>query len=157
MNENPWKYGGVHIKNGTIYNRVLEYGHNRWLKVWTLRGSSYLVNRESVRPATAQERGIATSRIIKLYTKDQVEQIIKAYHRWLGENGVNDSDGLPTDFELSNLDTFNGHIEDPENVPFSELVSDFFQEYTLVDEEDHPKYTPFDVVLSELNPTKEAE
>jgi hypothetical protein len=93
--------------------------------------------------------------IMSNYTKEQVEQIIRAYHKWLGENGVNDTDGLPSDFNISDLDVYNGHIEDADSMPFSELVGDFFAEAIQVDEEGHPVTTAFEETLKAFDPQEE--
>lgn len=84
------------------------------------------------------------------YTKEQVEQIVRAYHKWLCNHGVNNQEGLPADFQLDYLDTYNGYIEDGDSMPFSELVDDFFMEYKEVDEKGQPVYTPFDDILAEV-------
>lgn len=84
------------------------------------------------------------------YTKSEVEKIIRSYHAWLCGHGVNNEDGLATDFTLSSLDVYNGYIEDADSMPFSELVSDFFTEGIEIDEPGHPVSTPFEDALKEI-------
>jgi hypothetical protein len=81
------------------------------------------------------------------YTKEQVEQIVRAYHDWVSNFGAPDDDGNDRDLQLAGVTVYSHLDEDGDQMPFSEAIHVFFSEHVFIDEEGHPVTTPFDDVL----------
>lgn len=146
---------------GLFFANRFYFGNTAWFGViLTIMGLMYIAGWKRSNKFTSYKDAIAFLRQEQknspsqevTYTKEQVAEIIKAYHAWVGEFGVPDVDGnmQEPELELSKLNTYYRATEDSEQMPFSDIVAVYFAAHIDIDEAGHPETTPFSDTLAAL-------